>query len=69
MITQVLVKSGERIKAGQTIATLATADLEGRLAAAKVYLEALVAHRRLLEAARQSNAPNTGPSAKAASRR
>ena len=54
MITQVLVKSGERIKAGQTIATLATADLEGRLAAAKVYLEALVAHRRSLEAARQT---------------
>jgi HlyD family secretion protein len=54
MITQVLVKTGERIKVGQTIATLATGDLEGRLAAAKVYLEALVAHRRSLEAARQT---------------
>ena len=54
MITQVLVKSGDPIKAGQTIATLATDDLEKRLAAAKVYLGSLVTHRRALETSRLS---------------
>jgi len=53
MIKQVLVRSGDRVTAGQMIATLDVADLEEQLAAARSYHDMLASQRRSLEAAQQ----------------
>ena len=54
MIKQVLVKSGDRVKTGQVIATLDVADLEEQLAAARSLLDTLSGQRRSLDDAHRA---------------